>query len=133
MAVLTFEGRNAAGHRNDLAGLGNIICLCIDGLSGLGDETDRRVTAEDVTEIVIDLVARLKNKIALRDRLRKLLDRAQDVKEVLVVEEQLTRIQSEIDSMETDYGNFIVKARRKPRWAFRRPWRIPCRVMRRCE
>jgi hypothetical protein len=72
----------------------------LDGLAGLGRELDRKVAAQDVTEIVLDLEAKLKNKIALRDRLRALLEKATNVNEVLVVEEQLTRIQSEIDSME---------------------------------
>ena len=58
------------------------------------------VTTLDVTEEVEDLEARLANDIALRDRLRALLDRAKDVDEVLTVERQLTRVQSQIDRMQ---------------------------------
>ena len=72
----------------------------MDRLAALGKEKERRISSEDVTDTVIDLEATLKNKIALRDRLRALLERAKDVKEVLAVEEQLTRLQSDIDSME---------------------------------
>jgi hypothetical protein len=43
----------------------------------------------------------LKNKTALRDRLRALLAQAKDVKDILSVEEQLTRLQTEIDAMES--------------------------------
>jgi len=69
-------------------------------LAALGREKNRRQSAEDVTETVVDLDAKLKNSIALRDRLRKLLDQAKDVKDVLAIERELTRVQSEVDSME---------------------------------
>ena len=69
-------------------------------LAALGREKNRRESAEDVTGTVVDLDAKLKNSIALRDRLRKLLDQAKDVKDVLAIERELTRVQSEVDSME---------------------------------
>lgn len=72
----------------------------MDRISRVGDETSRRVTARDVTEEVVDLRAVLANKTALRDRLRALLAQAKDVKDIVAVEEQLTRLQGEIDSME---------------------------------
>ncbi|GAF80224.1 unnamed protein product [marine sediment metagenome] len=72
----------------------------LDRLAALGTETSRYLSTEDVTGEVIDLEATLKNRIALRDRLRTLLERAQNVKDVLLVEEQLTRLQAQIDSME---------------------------------
>ncbi|MBU4461367.1 MAG: DUF4349 domain-containing protein [Verrucomicrobia bacterium] len=72
----------------------------MDRIAALGDETSRRVSARDVTEEVVDLQAVLANKTALRDRLRALLAQAKDVKDIVAVEEQLTRLQGEIDSME---------------------------------
>ncbi len=69
-------------------------------LSALGDELTRRVSREDVTETIVDLEAELKNKIALRDRLRELVQRAEDVKDVLAIEKELTRVQTEIDASE---------------------------------
>ena len=72
----------------------------LDALAVLGSEKYRTVSSQDVTEAVIDMEARLKNAIALRDRLRVLLDRAKDVKDVLDIERELTRVQSEIDSMD---------------------------------
>jgi len=92
----TGDERASLTLRVPAAELGDIL----DRLAALGKEKERRVSSEDVTDTVIDLEATLKNKIALRDRLRALLERAKDVKEVLAVEEQLTRLQSEIDSME---------------------------------
>jgi hypothetical protein len=69
-------------------------------LSKLGEERHRQVSVQDVTEQVADLDAVLANKKALRDRLRALLARASDVKDVLAVESELTRLQTEIDTLE---------------------------------
>jgi len=72
----------------------------LDQLSKLGEEKSRHVSTEDVTDRVTDLDAELANKRALRDRLRVLLARAKDVKDVLAVENELTRVQTDIDSLE---------------------------------
>jgi hypothetical protein len=72
----------------------------LDQLSKLGEEKSRHVSTEDVTDQVTDLDAELANKRALRDRLRALLSRAKNVKDVLAVENELTRVQTEIDSLE---------------------------------
>lgn len=72
----------------------------LGGLSRLGEERQRQVSVQDVTEQVADLDAALANKKALRDRLRALLARANDVKDILAVENELTRLQTEIDAME---------------------------------
>lgn len=98
------------------------------GLSKLGEESRRQVTVQDVTEQVADLDAVLANKKALRDRLRALLARANDVKDILAVESELTRLQTEIDSVEgslnrlrTDIAysavdvELIPQAKKKPR------------------
>lgn len=69
-------------------------------LGALGDESHRTLEVHDVTDEFVDLEARLANLLALRDRLRVLLDRATDVKEVLSIERELTRVQSELDSLE---------------------------------
>lgn len=72
----------------------------VGALDSLGDVTERDIHSDDVTERYIDVDARLKNKIALRDRLKQLLDKAQDVKDILAIEAELNRVQSDIDSME---------------------------------
>ncbi len=70
------------------------------GLERLGTVNRREVEGEDVTEQYIDVAARLKNKITLRDRLKQLLDKAVTVKDILTIETELNRVQSDIDSME---------------------------------
>lgn len=66
-------------------------------LAALGEERSRSVSASEVTGEVSDLEAALANQRALRDRLRALLARAQKVEEVLAVERELTRLQTELD------------------------------------
>lgn len=74
--------------------------LVLTRLSALGKELRRGVSSRDVTENVRDLEAELANQRALRDRLRDLLRRANNVNEVLAVESELTRIQTQIDRLE---------------------------------
>lgn len=69
-------------------------------LEKLGTIDSRSVKGRDVTEEYIDVEARLKNKMILRDSLKTLLAKAVEVKDVLAVEEQLNRVQGDIDSME---------------------------------
>ena len=72
----------------------------MSSLQCIGKVTSRRVSSEDVTEQYVDIDARLKTMVALRDRLRALLDKAQDVKDVLAIEKELSRVQADIDAMQ---------------------------------
>ncbi|NCD22324.1 MAG: DUF4349 domain-containing protein [Spartobacteria bacterium] len=72
----------------------------IGALETLGDVAGRRLSSEDVTEPYVDVEARLKNKLVLRDRLRQLLDQATEVKDILAIETELNRVQGDVDSME---------------------------------
>ncbi len=64
-----------------------------------GDVVHREVTAEDVTDQFVDMDARLKNAMAMRERLQDLLKKA-NTKEALEIEIQLERVMGEIESME---------------------------------
>ena len=95
----------------------------VAGLEALGTVTYRSMEGEDVTEQYIDVEARLKNKIVLRDRLKQLLEKATDVKDVLAIETELNRVQGDIDSMEgrikslkgqVDYATVTLRLERKP-------------------
>ena len=68
-------------------------------LEALGEVRYRRVGEEDLTDQIVDVQARQKNLESLRDRLRGLLGRAEKVDEILAIERELTRVQSELDSM----------------------------------
>ncbi len=55
----------------------------VAGLERLGSVQSRNVSSDDVTAEYVDTDARLKNMIALRDRLRDLLLKATEVKDLL--------------------------------------------------
>lgn len=66
----------------------------------LGDVLHRNVAAEDVTEQFMDVEVRLKNARAVRDRLQQLLEKATKVEESLAIEKELTRVGTEIETLE---------------------------------
>ena len=71
----------------------------LEEFASLGKQTHLRLSASDTTDSYYDLQAKIKNTEALRDRLRRLLDEAEAVKEVLEIEKELARVQSELDSL----------------------------------
>jgi chromosome segregation ATPase len=69
-------------------------------LKSVGQVTHSRVKMSDVTEAYLDLNAALKNKRALRDRLSALLSRATKIEDILKIEQELSRVQTDLDQME---------------------------------
>lgn len=69
----------------------------INDVSDLGTLTSKSSSSQDVTTQVIDIDARLKNLIALRARYRELLNKANTVEEIVSIEKELSKIQTEID------------------------------------
>ena len=72
----------------------------LTNLESLGSVLYRNVQSEDVTEQHIDVEALLANKLILRNRLKQLLEKATEVKDILAIETELNRVQSDIDSMD---------------------------------
>ena len=72
----------------------------MDSSAALGTPRERTVSAEDVTEQVVDTEERLVALRASRDRLRLLMERATSVADVVTVERELARVQAELESME---------------------------------
>ena len=72
----------------------------LGSLEALGAVVSRSVNGTDVTEQYVDVAARLKNKYVLRDRFKQLLEKAVSVNDMLSIETELNRVQSDIDSME---------------------------------
>ncbi len=68
-------------------------------LGGIGKVTHQRVSQNDVTAQYRDMQAELKNKIALRDRLRILLKKATKVSDALKIEKELAEVQTELDQL----------------------------------
>ena len=72
----------------------------LDRLADLGKVEVRKISSEEVTHQDIDAEAELKNKLALRNRLQALLEKAETIDEILRIEEELARVQTDIDSLE---------------------------------
>jgi hypothetical protein len=67
----------------------------------LGISQRREIQADDVTEEYVDLEARLKNKQQLEARLLELVaKRTDEIKEVIAVEAELSRVREEIERMQ---------------------------------
>lgn len=65
----------------------------------LGELVTRSVTARDVTEQVVDVDARIRTLRESISRIRALMSKAGSVAEIAKVEEELTRRQSELESL----------------------------------
>lgn len=72
----------------------------MEAVSQLGQVKRRDISADDVTERVVDLTARAGTLRAMRDRLRELLARAESISSIITVEQELARVQAELDSIE---------------------------------
>jgi len=66
----------------------------------LGKVLTESETSDDVTQQHVDMKARLGNLQAEQSRLRQLFARAKSVKDMLAVEQELTRVQGDIESMQ---------------------------------
>ncbi len=68
--------------------------------SGSGEVKEHQVSVYDETNNYVDTAARLKNQMALRDRLSALLQKesVKSVRDVLEIEREMTRVQQQIDS-----------------------------------
>jgi len=69
-------------------------------LAALGTVLDQNVTAEDVTQQVVDLGGRLKTASASADRLRGLLGRAAGTSDIVAIESELEKREQEIESVQ---------------------------------
>lgn len=74
--------------------------LFITEFAAKGKLISKSIHARDVTEESIDIEAKLKNFLVLRERFRVLLGKAEKVSEILEIEKELSRIQIKIDAIE---------------------------------
>ena len=71
----------------------------LDKISNLGDKISQSISQNDVTNQFVDSEARLKNLILFRDKMKNLLNQTTDIEEILKIERELRRVQTEIDSI----------------------------------
>lgn len=69
-------------------------------IEAMGRVAHRQIKAADITEQYVDLEARLKSALAVRERLTALLAKAEDVKAAVEVERELARVGAQIESLQ---------------------------------
>ncbi|MFC7481271.1 DUF4349 domain-containing protein [Luedemannella flava] len=72
----------------------------MDALGKLGKELDRSSQTTDVTEAVVDLDSRIRSQQASVDRTRALMAKANTIGEIVSVESELTKRESELASLQ---------------------------------
>lgn len=72
----------------------------IDNAKSLGDVKSERVSGQDVTEEFVDLGARLKSLQSSEEQFLQIMKRAVKIEDVLAVQRELTRVRSQIESLE---------------------------------
>jgi hypothetical protein len=74
--------------------------LLMDATKGISKFDNKSIEVKDVTEEFLDIEARLKTKKELENRYLEILKQANNVTEILKVEEQIGQLRSEIESIE---------------------------------
>lgn len=71
----------------------------VASLDGVGRVARRSIHGQDVTEEFVDLEARVRNLERHEQRLLTFMDRTTKVSELLAIEQELTRVRSEVESL----------------------------------
>jgi hypothetical protein len=77
----------------------NQFFTALERIEGLGEVQSRNLGSEDVSEQFIELEARLRSALREEQSLLSLLERAQQVSEILTIERELSRVRSEIERL----------------------------------
>jgi hypothetical protein len=99
------DNRNSGGGGNDNASLtlrvpAEKFADVVNQLAGLGDEVERGINTEDVTEQTIDLDARIAVQQARVDSGRKLLGQAKSLNDLVMLEREVATRESDLASLQ---------------------------------
>ncbi len=72
----------------------------LDAIAKLGEKTSQSINKRDITERFTNHEERLKNLKIFKDKMKLLLNRTSNIEEILRIERELNRIQTEIDMLE---------------------------------
>ncbi len=100
IAASTTEQRSAASRRAYLTVQipAENLDAYLESIGGIsGRVTRKEISSENITEQYYDTRARLDNAIVKRDRLKELLNKAEDVSDLLEIENNLSETQATID------------------------------------
>lgn len=78
----------------------NQFFTALERIEALGEVQSRNLGSEDVSEQFIDLEARLRSAQRKEQSLLSLLERAEQVSEILTIERELSRVRSEIERLQ---------------------------------
>ncbi|MFH0241812.1 DUF4349 domain-containing protein [Streptomyces sp. HK10] len=73
----------------------------LDELAGLGKQVERKVSAKDVTDQVVDVESRIKTQKASVERVRKLMDEAGALSDVVTLEAELSSRQADLEALQS--------------------------------
>jgi hypothetical protein len=96
-AIITSSSLTDDRYKASIRVPSNNLSSLMQSLESVGKITSSHVSMDDVTAAYLDLEATLKNKRALRDRLRALLSQATKVEDILKIEKELSRVQTDLD------------------------------------
>jgi len=77
----------------------------LDAIAKLGDKTSQSINKRDITERFTNNEERLKNLKLFRKKMKSLLNRTSNIEEILRIERELNRVQTEIDMIERQLKN----------------------------
>lgn len=72
----------------------------LEELSGLGKLVERKVSAKDVTDRVVDAESRIRTQRASVERVRELMDEATKLSDVVALEAELSTRQADLESLQ---------------------------------
>ncbi len=72
----------------------------LNQIGSLGEKVSQSVHKQDVTNSVSNQEEQLKNLKLFRDKMKTLLDRTSNIEEILKIERELNRVQTQIDMIE---------------------------------
>jgi len=72
----------------------------LDAIAKLGEKTSQSINKRDITERFTNNEERLKNLKLFREKMKALLSKTSNIEEILRIERELNRVQTEIDMIE---------------------------------
>jgi len=77
----------------------------LEAIEELGEKTSLSVNKRDITKHFINIQERLKNLKLFRDKMKTLLNQTSKIEEILRIEREVNRVQTEIDMIESQMKN----------------------------
>jgi valyl-tRNA synthetase len=83
----------------------NKLTSVLDAIAKLGEKTSQSINKRDITAHFVNNEERLKNLKIFREKMKTLLNKTSNIEEILRIERELNRVQTEIDTIERQLKN----------------------------